>query len=402
MGVDRNRFEVVIAGAGPAGSSAAIHLAQRGVNVLLVEQKRFPRQKLCGEFISPECREHFKRLGVAADMDSALPATLSETVFYSLTGHRISVPSEWLTSNSPALGLSRAEMDYNLLKRAASLGVTVLQDASVVDVLEDANHVRGVRVKLGEVTMDYESSIVIDATGRTRALIRKSKSRGGKRFHAGKSRLIAFKVHLQNTRGDKSACEIYSYRGGYGGLSSIEDGLSNLCFIVAARDVRRCFSDPAIVMDKVVKTNPRAAYALADARICGDWLSVALEGFGRETLVPLSGLLTVGDAAAFIDPFTGSGMLMAFESGELAATTICRHLKTLSTNLGYVSLTRDYRSAYARKFDSRLRISGLLRRTAFVPFAAEAAILFFSLNDRLRRKLARSTRSPDQPVVSAQ
>lgn len=395
-----NSFDVIIAGGGPAGSSAAIHLAQSGVRVLVVEQKKFPRQKLCGEFISPECRQHFERLGVAADMDSALPANLTETVFYSRTGHRISVPSEWLTSNTPAFGLSRAEMDHKLLRRADSLGVTVLEDAVVVDVHEHENHASGVRVKSGDAMMDYESRVVIDATGRTRALLRIVKSRGITTFHAGRARLIAFKAHIENARCASSACEIYSYRGGYGGLSNIEDGLSNLCFIVAASDVRRFDSDPAIVLNRVVKTNPRAAYTLRDARVCSEWLSVALEGFGRQILVPLSGLLTIGDAAAFIDPFTGSGMLMAFESGELVATTIQRHLRALTNNAAYLCLTNDYRSAYARKFDSRLRISGLLRRTAFFPFAAEAAILFFSLNDRLRRRLARATRSPDQAAVS--
>ena len=58
-------FDVIIAGAGPAGSSAAIHLARQGVRVLLIEQKKFPRAKLCGEFISPECQKHFENLGVA-------------------------------------------------------------------------------------------------------------------------------------------------------------------------------------------------------------------------------------------------------------------------------------------------------------------------------------------------
>jgi flavin-dependent dehydrogenase len=61
-------FDVIIAGAGPAGSSAAIHLARAGLRVLLVEQKKFPRPKLCGEFISPECRQHFEKLGVAVAM----------------------------------------------------------------------------------------------------------------------------------------------------------------------------------------------------------------------------------------------------------------------------------------------------------------------------------------------
>jgi flavin-dependent dehydrogenase len=61
----RDAYDVIIAGAGPAGSSAAIHLGARGVRVLLVEQKKFPRAKLCGEFISPECQDHFEKLGVA-------------------------------------------------------------------------------------------------------------------------------------------------------------------------------------------------------------------------------------------------------------------------------------------------------------------------------------------------
>ena len=60
-----NNYDVIIAGGGPAGSSAAINLALRGARVLLVEQKKFPRAKLCGEFISPECADLFARLGVA-------------------------------------------------------------------------------------------------------------------------------------------------------------------------------------------------------------------------------------------------------------------------------------------------------------------------------------------------
>src|SRR5260370_21015989 len=64
-------YDVIIAGGGPAGSSAAIHLAMRGPRVLLAEQKRFPRAKLCGEFISPECLPHFERLGVADRMLAA-------------------------------------------------------------------------------------------------------------------------------------------------------------------------------------------------------------------------------------------------------------------------------------------------------------------------------------------
>src|SRR6476659_3527336 len=108
MSFANSNFDVIIAGAGPAGASAAIHLANRGVRVLLVERNIFPRAKLCGEFISPECLPHFERLGVAAELELADPAAITETVFYSSKGKRIVVPSHWF-GGAAAMGLSRAK-----------------------------------------------------------------------------------------------------------------------------------------------------------------------------------------------------------------------------------------------------------------------------------------------------
>src|SRR3982074_1684980 len=107
MPTSPDSYDVIIAGGGPAGSSASIHLANRNVRVLLVEQKQFPRAKLCGEFISPECRAHFQRLGIEEKMMSSNPALLSETVFYSRSGHSLTLPSRWFEGGR-ALGLSRA------------------------------------------------------------------------------------------------------------------------------------------------------------------------------------------------------------------------------------------------------------------------------------------------------
>src|SRR2546423_13715309 len=115
-------YDVIIAGGGPAGASAAIHLAMRGARVLLAEQKKFPRPKLCGEFISPECTVHFARLQVADAMSAAQPANLTATVFYSRSGKNVRVPSSWFGATGVALGLSRAEMDERLLRRASEAG----------------------------------------------------------------------------------------------------------------------------------------------------------------------------------------------------------------------------------------------------------------------------------------
>jgi len=388
---------VAIAGAGPAGTSAAIQLAMNGARVLLVEEKKFPRAKLCGEFISPECLAHFKRLGVCEEMLAAGGASLSETVFYSRRGHRVAVPSEWFKPGTNALGLSRSEMDHKLLQRAKSAGVVVLEESHASGLIRERGQVLGIRVKTalmkgGSVSDDYRALVTIDATGRTRSLARHLDQETPTQKKRQKPRLVAFKAHLENARVTEGACEIYFYKGGYGGLSGIEAGLSNLCFIVSADDVRHYASDPEMVLREVVMKNARADYTLTAARAHTPWLSVSLDGFGKRALAPARGLLTVGDAASFIDPFTGSGMLMALESGQVAAETVARHLPMLRAGDLFESLTNQYRAEYATRFNSRLQISGLLRRAAFVPGLAEAAILLCGTSSLLRRKLARATR----------
>src|ERR1044072_1440044 len=177
-------FDVIIAGAGPAGARAAIHLGRHDLRVLLVEQKKFPRAKLCGEFISPECQKHVAALGIAELIASSAPSALTETVFYSTRGHHVSVPSSWF-GGPAALGLSRAFMDDVLLRRAQAFGVTVLENATINEPILDNKNVRGVRVKENE----YFAPLTLDATGRARIL--------SKKLNAGepksKSKLIAFK-----------------------------------------------------------------------------------------------------------------------------------------------------------------------------------------------------------------
>jgi flavin-dependent dehydrogenase len=387
-------YDAVIVGGGPAGASAAIHLARGGAHVLLAEQKKFPRAKLCGEFISPECLEHFARLGVMERMLAADGARLAETVFYARGGSKVSVPSEWFGSgHASALGLSRAEMDARLLVRAREVGVEVNEETHAANLLIEDGRVCGVLLKNGnDEPHTIRARATIDATGRTRALARRVESRAKTEERKQQARLVAFKAHLEGARGTPGHCEIYFYRGGYGGLNFVENGLSNLCFIATARDVRACGGDAGRVMREVVASNRRAALTLAEARSATPWLAVSLEGFGRRRLVPAGGLLTVGDAASFIDPFTGSGMLMALESGELAAAAIMRHLPGLRENGSFKILADDYQVHYDERFNARLRVCAGLRRAAFIPRLAEALIYLLGGSDWARRRLARATR----------
>jgi flavin-dependent dehydrogenase len=380
MGHAQN-FDVIIAGAGPAGTSAAIHLARERLRVLLVEQKKFPRPKLCGEFISPECQRHFENLGVADAITTSAPSTLSETIFYSTRGHNVSIPSSWF-GHPAALGLSRAVMDDVLLHRAQACGVYVIENTTITDLIQNEKAVLGVRLKENE----YFAPLTIDATGRARILSKKLSTGEPK----SRATLIAFKAHLRNTRVAPNACEIYFYPDGYGGLSTIEDNISNLCFIISAEQVKRHHSNPDVIVRDLVMTNRRAAHTLAGAQLESEWLSASWERFGRRQPNPANGLLAIGDAAAFIDPFTGSGMLMAFESGELAADVIVRHRDKLTD---IESIGAAYGTEYVQKFDSRLRISGWLRRAAFKPRLAGLGIALCGASKHFRSRIARATRA---------
>ncbi|HEX8476496.1 MAG TPA: NAD(P)/FAD-dependent oxidoreductase [Pyrinomonadaceae bacterium] len=412
----REIYDVVIVGGGPAGTCAAIHLAGAGARVVLAEQRSFPRPKLCGEFVSPECLEHFVRLGVLERMEAAGGREVAETVFYARSGRSVSVPSEWFGGSSAegwrggaALGLSRAEMDRRLLERAREVGVEVLEETRACGLLSSASGaagawVEGVRLKTddGEVreVREVRARLTIDATGRSRSVARLAERDVRRHRHVGRAKLVAFKAHVEGVeRGAEGRCEIYFYGGGYGGLSPVESGRSNLCFIASARDVRACGSDAGRVMREVLWTNRRARWALAGASLRSEWLSVAIENFGRGELVPARGLVAVGDAASFIDPFTGSGMLMALESGELAAEVVGRRLRRLRETdarrdaTALDELACEYRARYAERFGARLGVCSWLRRAAFAPSSViETAVLALGASERVRRALARATR----------
>ena len=387
----RNPRSVIIVGAGPAGASLAIRLAEAGHAVTLLEKEHFPREKLCGEFISPECFRHFAELGVSEAMLSLGGARLTETHFFDPAGRSVTVPTRWFGHGDFALSLSRAQMDLALLDRAKAVGVVVLEGMRAVAAISKDGRVESVTVKnaAGE-PFELAADLFIDATGRATALKRLTEK--GEPATPRRSRLVAFKNHLLNVNSAGDACEIYVFTGGYGGLSPIEDGKANLCFIVRADVAKEFIGKTNNHIEFIASRNRRAADTLFGAVDTGDWLAVPIGDFGPRKPSGPSNLLAIGDAAAFIDPFTGSGMLMALESADLLAKC------TREAGPDTARLRKLYEHHHAMKFRNRLAASAVLRRAAFIPKLATVAIVGAGLSDRLRERLARATRSDSRAV----
>lgn len=382
MTISREQFDVAIVGAGPAGSSLAIRLADAGLKIALAEQKKFPRHKLCGEFVSPECNSHFAELRLAETIAASMPASLRETVFYTYAGRSVSIRSEVFAGNAEATGLSRATMDKLLLERARAVGVRVFDETSAFQVLMADGIVTGLELRNAEgKKIDISSRVAVDATGRSRILVRKVLSIASER-----PALTAFKTYLSGADPDPDICEIYSYPDGYGGLNSVGDAF-NVCFIVDSRKVRELGNDPQMLMSKLVMRNPRAAKTLANAKPVEPWLAVAIDRFGTVEPAPVEGLIAIGDAASFIDPFTGSGILMALESSRVAANAIKGAISDTQ------QLRTQYLAAYRDKFSQRLRYSNILRYASTSTRVAEIAVAALRSSSFLRTRVARYTRA---------
>ncbi|MCY7377210.1 MAG: tryptophan 7-halogenase [Pyrinomonadaceae bacterium] len=168
-------------------------------------------------------------------------------------------------------------------------------------------------------------------------------------------------------------------------MSFVENNLANFCFLIKAEAVKRFSSDAGQIIENLVFQNERARETLRDSAPVHDWLAVAVEGFGRKNLNPAKNLFAVGDAGAFIDPFTGSGMLMALESAEILA-------RIIGESSAAEQIAERYAVEHAQKFQRRLFVCSILRRAAFSPMFAGLFINALSFGRLPRKMLAQATR----------
>ncbi len=385
-------YDLIIIGAGPAGSAAAILLAQSGFRVALMEKSRFPREKLCGEFITPECLNVFERLGVRNRMFDAGAKTISRCRLFAPDGRRLDVPMEWIADGHPqAISLTRAAMDFVLIQRAREVGVEVREAFHVSPGLRRDAGLTFIEGKADGATVEqFAARLVIDASGRNGVFsnqVRQSASR----FDG--SRIFGCKIHLRGVEGLNDLAELFFFRDGYGGLSEVEGDRVNLCFLTTEATLREAKGDRERLLDLTLRSNPVARRRLQSAIFEGEWLGTGPVIYGRKQTI--SDVLTVGDAAAFIDPFTGSGILLALTSGELAAKVVHQAFSEGIEDVDQIIMR--YRKSHRAKFGSRLRASAILRALIFKPAARNALVTLFSRNQSLMKLAALSTR---QKVVN--
>ena len=357
---------MLIVGGGPAGSSLAARLAAAGRSVLVAEQSHFPRQKLCGEFVSPECLEKLDEFGVGERMMAAGARRIREMILVGADGKSVELPLSLLNAEVDfALGLSRASLDAILLDRARELGAEVLEGTRVAS---GTNFVAG-RYQVQAMgpegqKLAFNTRTVVNAAGRASSFAANPTSRKTMiEMASQRDRLFGCKVHLRGIDPEAQINGLYFFEGGYGGLAHIEDGLTNLCMLIDEKLLTDASQDRNELLDRTMRRNPVAREILEDAVPDGSWLSTGPVSFGKSARpADDSNEIRVGDAYAFIDPFTGSGILRALDGADLIASIVNRFFDagTVSTVNLRIECDRALRAVYSQK----LRVSSILRRLA--------------------------------------
>jgi hypothetical protein len=276
-----------VLGGGPAGSAAAIAALSETPSVDIFEESTFPRHKVCGEFLSSEIAPLLEALGLWQEFSLLRPARITRMILH--FGTRVS------RSRLPegAFGLSRYELDRLLFNKALREGAR-------------ASRLR----KTPEDSAPEDAAENIFA--KVLAIGRRSKSSKG-------SRLFGFKAHFKGPLDD--AVELFFFRGGYVGVSAIENGFTNICGI-APEHVLGTYE---FHIEDLITACPALADRLCPLTRISRWFWVGPLVLGEQPhRFPPHNFYLAGDSLGFIDPFTGLGLVTAIGTGIRAGLAAAR------------------------------------------------------------------------------
>jgi menaquinone-9 beta-reductase len=319
------QVDVLVAGAGPAGSATAALIARAGCTVLAVDRASFPREKACAEYMSPETVRVLSRLGIVETLERAGAVPLEGmkiTGFRGATAHGLFSRTPYRPFRPTGLSVSRRILDHALLESARAAGAQVLEQTSVEDLLYDHGAIAGavVRDRNGH-RHAIRARLTVGADG-LRSLVAR---RVGRRTHR-RPRRVAFVAHVAGVKSMGSSAELHFGCNGYAGLNRIGGGYTNVAVVVpqrraaSARGRVQHFFFEALGDFRGVRERVEAGEIVRPVLVTGPFAAWS-------SRVAAPGSLLVGDAADFYDPVTGDGIYSALRGAELVEETMVPGLR---------------------------------------------------------------------------
>lgn len=376
----RRDADAVIVGAGVAGSAIATALASRGWDVVLLDKDRFPRHKACGEFLSPEAQSSLREFGLLDAVRELAPSVMTHVRLHTEHGLSLEVPLP-----GEAWGVSRYSLDATLQRSAAERGARVYESCPVTGVTATSAGYR-VDCEPDREPMSFHSRIVIGAGGR-RSLEAK---RIPKASVQGRT-FVGVKAHYESSSPCMPVVDLFFFRGGYVGISPVEDGRLNVAALVGGVAFRKHAGASAIeqIVERAIETVPAIKQRMAGGALISGTQAATFPVVIRPSPRAWSDYPLVGDAAAVIPPFCGDGMAMALRSAELCAPMADAYMHGDITEGQW----RDrYTSLLKEQFTGALRWGSVLDRLLMNPTLASALLRIGAHAPWLAERVVRATR----------
>jgi menaquinone-9 beta-reductase len=373
--VPADQADVIVVGAGPSGSTTAYYLAQAGLDVLLLEKSRFPREKVCGDGLTPRGVKALVAMGISVSEQDGWVRNKGLRVIGA--GKRLELPWPDLSSY-PGYGLvrPRTDLDQMLARRAQQAGARLSEGVTVTGpVLDDrTGRITGVTARAAGADDErtYTSRVIVAADGNSSRL----SVAMGLRKRDDRPLGVAVRTYYTSPRHDDDYLESWldlwdddRLLPGYGWIFGMGDGTSNVGLGLLNTSAAFGHTDYHALLRKWLKGMP-AEWGFTEENRTQPIRGAALPmGFNR-TPHYHQGLLLVGDAGGMVNPFNGEGIAYAMESGEILARTIAqalargRRAETERVLAGYPrALSEAYGGYYAlgRVFVKAIGQPGLMR-----------------------------------------
>ena len=323
--------DVIVVGAGPSGATTAFYLAQSGLDVLLLEKSRFPREKVCGDGLTPRAVKTLVSMGISVSEQDGWVRNKGLRVIGA--GKRLELPWPELASY-PGYGLvrTRLDLDETLARRAQQAGARLLEGVTVTGPVLDerSGRITGVVAKAADGGADrsYRARVVVAADGNSSRLSVAMALRKRDDRPLG----VAVRTYYQTPRHDDDYLESWldlwdgdRLLPGYGWIFGMGDGTSNVGLGLLNTSAAFGHTDYHALLRKWLEGMP-AEWGFTEENRTQPIRGAALPmGFNR-TPHYHQGLLLVGDAGGMVNPFNGEGIAYAMESGEILARTIVQAL----------------------------------------------------------------------------
>jgi len=348
------RYDLIVIGGGPAGAAAAITAARSGARVLLLERGRFPRHKVCGEFVSAESLDLLAGL-----LDLRHATVLRDAV--RIASARVFLDGRTLKTrvDPPAASIARWDLDWALWESAGQSGVETRQQTTVQSI--SGNGPFRITTSAG----DLEGCALINASGRW------SNLKAAAEDQSLPVKWLGLKAHFEETD-PAASVDLYFFEGGYCGVQPVNIRTStsastrvNACAMVRA--------DAASTLSKVFALHPALQERSRQWQPVSEPVTTSPLLF-RKPQPERDGILMAGDAAGFVDPFVGDGISLALRGGTSAAECL---MPFFAGKIPMQEAARHYRETYDQRLAPVFRASAKIRQMLLLPRAMRKPILLF-------------------------